>query len=54
MRHLVRTQFHKNRLEVETLISTGNLCYLYYTSGQDVQMLLNLMNLEQVTSMLNI
>ena len=36
------------------LIYIGNLCYLYYTSGQDIQMLLNLINLEQVTSKLNI
>ena len=54
MRHLVRTDFYKNGKEVETLIYIGDVCYLCYTSGQDIQMLLNLMNLEHVTSKLNI
>ena len=30
MRHLVRTEYYKNRLEVETLISIGNLCFVLY------------------------
>ena len=36
------------------LIYISNICYLYYTGSQDIQILLNLMNLEQVTSKLKI
>ena len=53
MRHLFRTELYKNQLEVETLI-IGSICYSYYTSGQDIQMLLNLANLEQIACLLNI
>ena len=35
------------------LIYIGNLCYLYYTSEQDIQLLLNVANLKQVTYLLN-